>query len=102
MQTGRVPATSTMMMVRFNLAPVTFVMEWLRSTFFSFLIPSGVISNAQANTIASGKPRIRKNASMELTQPRQVQCRPHDFTGLHDQPANDDVGGCDLKDIAAA
>jgi len=34
----------------------TSVMEWLRSTFFSFFRPSAVISKAQANTSTSGKP----------------------------------------------
>ena len=64
------------MMVKSSLRPVCGVIDLLRSTSFSFLMPSGVISNAQAKNIASGKPRIMKNANAELIQPGKSRAGP--------------------------
>jgi hypothetical protein len=61
-------STSTPVIRRSTLPPVFEVIERLRSTFFSSLIPSGVISKIQAKNNASGNPRIRKKARTELTQ----------------------------------
>ena len=59
---------STTIMLRSSFLPVTWVMDWLRSTFFSSLMPSGVFSKAQANTSASGKPTTSSSSTVFITQ----------------------------------
>lgn len=55
-------------MARLSLRPVTSVMEELRSTSFSRLMPSGVISNAQAKTNTSDKPIEDLDVSEETAE----------------------------------
>ncbi len=60
--------TSTPIMMRSSLRPVTCVIDSLRSTSFSRFIPSGVSSNAQANSSATGNPMTSSNKTRRPTQ----------------------------------
>jgi len=70
LSTSRNPtaATSTAVVSRLSLRPVSLVIDCVLSTSFSRLTPSGVISNAQANRTATGKPRIRRRSTDLGTQ----------------------------------
>ena len=64
------PTQSSMtMIVRLSLCAVTWVMDWDRSTSRSGLMPSGVISKAQANARAGMKPMASRPSRVGMTQP---------------------------------
>ena len=60
--------TSRAMITPFSFLPVWAVIDSSRLTSFSRLMPSGVSSNAQANTTASGKPSISMKSTDFATQ----------------------------------
>src|SRR6266404_1627041 len=60
--------TATTTMIAISLRPVLRVIDSLGATSSARLIPSGVISKAQARIRATGKPRTRTTTKTFITQ----------------------------------
>ena len=58
----------TPIMMKSSLRPVTWVMDSVRSTCFSSLMPSGVSSKAQAKISATGNPVNKRTVTRGTVQ----------------------------------